>query len=118
MRENLFSEASFRAELSNFEFAFNRMAKVMYSLADEHMEEAILDRRSFCQFLGIYDSADVPDSRTIWHFKEQLGQDSARKLLDAFGKEIAKAGFAAKKGGASYHGYKNHAMAAGSDRRK
>jgi len=139
MRENLFSEASFRAELSNFEFAFNRMAQVidfemfrpalnamldkadrksnagrkpfdyvlmfkilvlqdMYNLADERMEEAILDRRSFCQFLGIYDSSDVPDSRTIWHFKEQLGEDGARKLFDAFSKEITKAGFAAKKG--------------------
>ena len=139
MRENLFSEESFRSELSNFDFAFNRMAEVidfemfrpalnkilgrefpksnagrkpfdyvmmfklvvlqdMYNLADEKMEEAILDRRSFCAFLGIYDSSDVPDSRTIWHFKERLGNEGVRKLFDAFGKEIEKAGFAAKKG--------------------
>jgi IS5 family transposase len=139
MHENLFSESSFRAELSNFGFAFNRMSEVidfemfrpaltaildnesrksnagrkpfdyvlmfkilvlqdMYNLADERMEEAILDRRSFCQFLGIYDSSDVPDSRTIWHFKEQLGSEGARALFDLFGAEIKKAGFTAKKG--------------------
>jgi len=139
MRENLFSEESFRSELSNFEFAFNRMASVidfelfrpvlntilckkapksnagrkhfdyvqmfkivvlqdMYNLSDERMEEAILDRRSFCSFLGIHDSADVPDSRTIWHFKEELGKEGIRKLFDRFGAEINKAGFTAKKG--------------------
>ena len=139
MHENLFSEESFRSELSNFEFAFNRMAEVidfelfrpvldsilvkkapksnagrkhfdyvqmfkilvlqdMYNLSDERMEESILDRRSFCTFLGIYDSADVPDSRTIWHFKEELGKEGIRKLFDRFSVEINKAGFSAKKG--------------------
>lgn len=44
----------------------------MYNLSDDATEYQILDRHSFCRFLGIYSYEDVPDAKTIWHYREQL----------------------------------------------
>lgn len=44
----------------------------MYNLSDDNTEYQILDRHSFCKFLGIDSYAQVPDSKTIWHYREQL----------------------------------------------
>jgi IS5 family transposase len=44
----------------------------MYNLSDDNTEYQILDRHSFCKFLGIDSYAQVPDSKTIWYYREQL----------------------------------------------
>ena len=44
----------------------------MYNLSDDNTEYQILDRHSFCKFLGIESYAQVPDAKTIWHYREQL----------------------------------------------
>jgi transposase, IS5 family len=44
----------------------------MYNLSDDNTEYQILDRHSFCKFLGIDSYVQVPDAKTIWHYREQL----------------------------------------------
>jgi transposase, IS5 family len=43
-----------------------------YNLSDDQIEYQINDRMSFMRFLDLTLSDDVPDSKTVWHFKEQL----------------------------------------------
>ena len=43
-----------------------------YNLSDEQLEYQINDRFSFMRFLDLTISDDIPDSRTVWKFKEQL----------------------------------------------
>jgi len=43
-----------------------------YNLSDEQVEYQINDRMSFMRFLDLTISDDIPDSRTIWHFRERL----------------------------------------------
>jgi len=49
----------------------------LYSLSDEQTEYQIYDRLSFQKFLGLTLSDDVPDEKTIWHFRECLVQAKA-----------------------------------------
>ena len=44
----------------------------LYNLSDDQMEYQITDRRSFMRFLGLKVSDKVPDSKTIWKFRETL----------------------------------------------
>lgn len=43
-----------------------------YNLSDDQVEYQINDRLSFMRFLELTIADDVPDSKTVWHFKEQL----------------------------------------------
>jgi transposase, IS5 family len=43
-----------------------------YNLSDDQVEFQINDRMSFMRFLGLSIADDVPDSKTVWHFREQL----------------------------------------------
>ncbi len=43
-----------------------------YNLSDEQVEYQINDRMSFMRFLDLSIADDVPDSRTVWKFREQL----------------------------------------------
>ncbi len=43
-----------------------------YNLSDEQLEFQVNDRMSFMRFLGLSIADDIPDSRTVWHFREQL----------------------------------------------
>ena len=43
-----------------------------YNLSDNQVEFQINDRLSFMRFLDLTIADDVPDSKTVWHFKEQL----------------------------------------------
>lgn len=53
----------------------------LYKLSDDEMEFQILDRRSFQKFLGIQEYERVPDSKTIWAFKERLREEKLDKVL-------------------------------------
>ena len=84
-------------------FDYVRMLKViilqsMYNLSDQQTEFQILDRYTFKRFLGITEESEVPDEKTIWLFRERLGEDGMRKLFDKFSRSIEVAGFIAKKG--------------------
>jgi IS5 family transposase len=43
-----------------------------YNLSDEQVEYQINDRMSFMRFLDLSLADDIPDSRTVWAFREQL----------------------------------------------
>ena len=43
-----------------------------YNLSDQQIEYQILDRLTFCRFLGITLNDRVPDEKTIWDFRNRL----------------------------------------------
>ena len=70
-----------------------------FGLSDEQLEFQITDRFSFMRFLGLGIYSKVPDSNTIWNFREQLSkEDSVKKLFDIFHKELTKQGMIINKG--------------------
>nr|WP_264080154.1 IS5 family transposase [Treponema pedis] len=57
------------------------------------------DRLSFMRFLGLELKDKVPDSKTIWLFKEKLIEARvSKKLFEKFGKELARNNLIGKEG--------------------
>jgi transposase, IS5 family len=57
----------------------------LYNLSDEQIEYQINDRLTFMRFLNLNLCDDVPDSRTIWLFKEKLACTGVgEKLFNKF----------------------------------
>ena len=52
-----------------------------YNLSDQQAEYQILDRLSFCRFLGITLNDRVPDEKTIWDFRDRLIKKELDKEL-------------------------------------
>ena len=52
-----------------------------YNLSDGQIEYQILDRLSFCRFLGLSLNDRVPDEKTVWDFKERLTELQLEKEL-------------------------------------
>jgi len=44
----------------------------LFNLSDEELEDQIIDRLSFQQFVGLSYNEEIPDFTTIWKFKEAL----------------------------------------------
>jgi IS5 family transposase len=51
----------------------------LYNLSDPELEEQMMDRLSFQEFVGITFNTEIPDFTTLWRFKEALIRE---KLLD------------------------------------
>ncbi len=51
----------------------------LYNLSDSELEDQLYDRLSFQVFVGLDFSQQIPDSTTLWRFKERL---VAFKLID------------------------------------
>jgi IS5 family transposase len=68
----------------------------LYSLSDEQLERELADRISFRVFLGTTET--VPDSTTIWKFRERLAEsgmdkevwDEMQRQLDAMNLKVKK----------------------------
>lgn len=79
----------------------------LYNLSDEQMEFQINDRLTFKRFVGLELSHKVPDTNTIWTFKERLKHnDNERKLFNCFYAEMEKQGLIVSEGkmvDASFH---------------
>jgi IS5 family transposase len=60
-----------------------------HGLSDEQAEFQILDRFSFQRFLGLGVGDSVPDQKTLWVFKERLGEAGVRQLFERFLDELA-----------------------------
>jgi len=70
-----------------------------YNLSDDQTEYQILDRLSFMRFLGLGLGDRVPDSKTIWLFKETLIKNKTTELLfSCFAESLLKAGLVANEG--------------------
>ena len=52
----------------------------LHNLSDERLQYQVSDRLSFMRFLGLGLTADAPDSRTVWAFREALKE---HQLTDA-----------------------------------
>jgi transposase len=64
-----------------------------YNLSDDQAEFQICDRLSFMRFLGLTVADDVPDSKTIWNFREQVTcQGLAEGLFGLFLGELERLG--------------------------
>jgi len=60
-----------------------------YNLSDDQVEYQINDRLSFMRFLDLTIADDIPDSKTVWHFREQITDlDLVEELFDLFLKEL------------------------------
>lgn len=71
----------------------------VYNLSDDQMEFQIIDRRSFQRFLGLKISDKIPDSKTIWHYRESLIQrEVIGQLFDQFNRELDRQGVFANEG--------------------
>lgn len=70
----------------------------LYGLSDAQTEFQILDRYTFKRFLGIMNDSEIPDEKTIWLFKENLGPEGVKSLFRKFASVMDRNGFAAKKG--------------------
>ena len=44
----------------------------LFNLSDEELEDQVIDRMSFQQFVGLSYNEEIPDFTTIWKFKEAL----------------------------------------------
>ena len=62
--------------------------QTLYNLSDEKMEFQLSDRLSFQRFVGIGYADDVPDARTIWKFRERLGEKGTQQLFELFFAEM------------------------------
>lgn len=65
----------------------------LHGLSDEATELAILDRLSFQDFLGLGNAERVPDARTLWLFKEHLGNDGVKALFEDFHQQLRAKGY-------------------------
>jgi len=70
-----------------------------YNLSDDQIEFQVLDRLTFMRFLGITMADDVPDSKTVWNFRETLTDNRLiEKLFDIFTQSLNKQGLIANEG--------------------
>lgn len=70
-----------------------------HSLSDERTEFEINDKLTFMRFLGLRLGDAVPDSNTIWTFREDLTKAKAiKKLFEIFNRELDNQGIIARKG--------------------
>lgn len=56
-----------------------------FSLSDEELEDQLVDRLSFQQFVGLGYDEEIPDFTTVWHFKEALAKNG---MMDKVFEEI------------------------------
>jgi len=70
-----------------------------YNLSDNQIEYQILDRLSFCRFLGLSLNDKVPDEKTVWDFRNKLIQEGLEKeLFEKFTCLLETHGLIANKG--------------------
>jgi len=70
-----------------------------YNLSDEQVEFQINDRMSFMRFLDLTIADDIPDSRTVWVFRERLTDlRLVKELFDLFLKQLDSLGLIVNEG--------------------
>ena len=70
----------------------------LHNLSDDAMEYQLLDRLSFCRFVGC-DNRHVPDAKTIWLYRDRLTKSGKeRELFDQFYLSLAGEGLIAHRG--------------------
>ena len=71
----------------------------MYNISDDELEYQVNDRLSFMRFLHLGLEDRVPDSKTVWLFKERLRQAGlVEELFEQFASYLTGAGYQAQCG--------------------
>lgn len=71
----------------------------LYNLSDEQAEYQVSDRLSFRRFLGLSLCDAVPDSRTVWLFRETLVQaGTLERLFTAYRDQLLAGGLITREG--------------------
>jgi transposase, IS5 family len=71
----------------------------LYNLGDEALEYQTHDRESFRRFVGLSPSSEVPDSTTVWLFRERLTQAGLiEEMFERFNEYLGRCGYAAQGG--------------------
>lgn len=71
----------------------------LHNLSDDGIEYQIRDRFSFMRFLGLQLEDRVPDSKTVWTFREKLKDlDLVEVLFARFHEQLAAQGYMARAG--------------------
>lgn len=78
-----------------------------FNLSDDQVEFQILDRVSFMRFLGFNFASEIPDSKTVWNFREKLTNSGIIKdLFNLFTSQLEAIGLVINEGkivDASFH---------------
>ena len=70
-----------------------------YNLSDSQIEYQILDRLTFCRFLGLSLNDKVPDEKTVWDFRNKLIKKGLEKeLFERFTTLLERYGLIAHQG--------------------
>jgi IS5 family transposase len=70
-----------------------------YNLSDDQIEYQINDRMSFMRFLNLTIADDIPDSKTIWNFRDKLiDLELVEPCFNLFVKELEKLGLIINQG--------------------
>ena len=102
LEESLFTEPKGPGGRPPFDYVL--MFKILilqryYNLSDEQVEYQINDRMSFMRFLDLTIADDIPDSRTVWAFREQITNlGLVEKLFDLFLTELNSLGLIVNEG--------------------
>ncbi len=70
------------------------LLQTLYNLSDEQTEYQCLDRLSFQHFLGLGPTDAIPDAKTLWLFKEKLGEhDMSHVIFDELQHQLHRHGY-------------------------
>jgi IS5 family transposase len=71
----------------------------LYNLSDPELEDQLIDRKSFQDFVGIHQGVEIPDFSSLWRFKEALVQHRlSNELFNTINSELERKGLFVKKG--------------------
>ncbi|OQX29701.1 MAG: hypothetical protein B0D92_02390 [Spirochaeta sp. LUC14_002_19_P3] len=99
MRKNLREDGKGRPPNDAVLMFKTLILRELYQLSDDSMEYYILDRLSFQRFLGLNLCDDVPDAKSIWHYREQLTRNGVvEELFELFYQVLEEKGLIAEKG--------------------
>jgi|GEM_PF-294952 len=71
----------------------------LFNMSDSQLEDQLMDRLSFQQFVGINLDQDVPDFTTIWRFKQSLiAHKLDVRIFELISQQLADKGLLVKKG--------------------
>jgi len=71
----------------------------LYNLSDDETEYQVRDRYSFCRFLELSPEQKIPNSKTLWLFRENLVTHGLMvRLFNDFDFQLDEQGYKARKG--------------------
>jgi IS5 family transposase len=71
----------------------------LYNLSDPELEDQMIDRKSFQDFVGIHQGVEIPDFSSLWRFKESLVRHQlSDTLFNTINSELERKGLFVKKG--------------------